>query len=110
MAALTNMKLSREEAKDLATVGPSEIQGPRYPYGLTVSLDNDSLEKLGISQLPDVNETYTLVAQVRVTSVSANESDYGKSRSVGLQITDMALEDGKLGERAAKALYGAAEG
>ena len=76
--------------------------GPAYPYGLTVDLNNESLEKLGITEkLPDVGASMVLMATVSVTSVTdeAIETEGAKRlRSVRLQITEMAL----MTEKAAK--------
>lgn len=44
--ALVNMKMSREEAKEYNTID-SPDNGPQYPYGLCIDLNDDSLEKLG---------------------------------------------------------------
>lgn len=86
---MINMKTSKKEA-DL--VASESMDSPEYPYGLRISLDNESLEKLGITKLPDVGEQMHLVAHVTVQSVSAYEHQGDTpSRSVELQITDMAM-------------------
>jgi hypothetical protein len=79
---------------------------PEFPYGLRIDLDNDSLKKLGIESLPEVGKSMMLHARVVVNSVSENESSgQEKRKSVGLQITDMAL--GSEGEKrdAAQVIY-----
>lgn len=92
---LVSMKISKAEAK--AMMEPSSLaegDRPRYPWGLSITLDKDALEKLGIADdLPGVGEKYLLIAEVDVVSVSSNESEGGSNRSVGLQITSMCLED-----------------
>lgn len=70
--------------------------GPDYPYGLCLNLDDEHLKKLGIKSLPDVGDTMTVEATVKVTSVSQNSSERGSnSRRVELQITKMSLEQGE---------------
>jgi hypothetical protein len=98
------MKIDKAE-REAQTAEMVKSDGPEYPYGLSVHLDNDALEKVGLSTLPKVEGTMLLVARVKVVSVSSNEHEgMGKHRSVGLQITDMALEkDG--GKDAAATLY-----
>jgi hypothetical protein len=106
------MELTKADRKDMMeSCGPSDKDsGPRYPWGLSISLDNESLEKLGI-EMPKVGAAMTLTARVTVTSCSARQYDRdGKAemqRDCSLQITDMALETGgdSEDEGAADALY-----
>lgn len=86
---LTNMKLTQAEAKD--TECPCKPEMPEYPWGLQLDLNNDVLQKLGIS-LPQVGTTLLLHARAEVKRVSASDEMGGEKRmSVTLQITDMAL-------------------
>lgn len=102
---LTSMKVDR------ATKAPEPCcsvaaERPAYPWGLEVTLDNESLDKLKLDPLPEAGETLMLLAKVRVSRVSSNDTADGeKSRSVGLQITDLALEDAGEHKDAAKMLY-----
>lgn len=86
------MQLSKAEQKELVEPGNTDT-APRYPWGLSLSLDEESLEKLGITgELPAVGAELVLSAKVKVTSVSSHEVDGSKTReSVSLQITAMAL-------------------
>ncbi len=90
---LTNMQLPKRSEKDLSTAAvPPEGEQPRYPWGLSLNLEDESLKKLGVDTLPEVGVVLSLTAKVTVTSVSArDDQDGGKSRSMNLQITDMAL-------------------
>lgn len=101
---MINMKRSPKE-KTMLGDGCCEIDRPEYPYGLCISLDRESLDKLGITTLPAVGEKLQLTALVTVQSVSEYErQDEGASRDVGLQITDMALSK-PADERNARDLY-----
>jgi len=62
-----------------------------YPNTLRISLDDDDLKKLGITDLPKVGDTMTMNARVLVTRVSDENNFYGRERCVGFQITDMEL-------------------
>lgn len=108
MAKLVSMKISKAEAK--AMMEPSSLaegDRPRYPWGLSITLDKDALAKLDIGDdLPSVGESYVLVAKVDVVSVSSNQSEGGSNRSVGLQITEMCLEDGDAKDAAAELYKG----
>lgn len=100
---LVDMQNTKAEIKsEMAT----EYKPPKYPWGLSVNLDNGSLEKLGMETLPKIGTTMILTARVEVSSLSEYDSQQGgASRSLGLQITDMALAgEGDKGG-AAKALY-----
>lgn len=106
---LTSMKRTPAEAK--AASEPSEAKAAdSYPYGLEVRLDNDSLENLGITKLPEVDGVHLLVAKVKVTGVSSNQ--YGSSQkhqTVTLQITDMALGEAPAEKSDIDTLYGASK-
>ena len=88
---LVSMKLSKQSRQE-ATPQAVESQGPEYPYGLRLSLDEDSLEKLGIEELLEAGKSVHVVAKAEIVSVSHQESAHGKPhRSVELQITDLAV-------------------
>ncbi|HLX21628.1 MAG TPA: hypothetical protein VKR23_15895 [Gaiellaceae bacterium] len=109
MAKLVSMKIAKGD-RDAKLDQPSTFatEGPLYPWGMAISLDDDALEKLGWD-IKDftVGATLTLIAKVEVTSLSSNESQGQDARqNVGLQITDCCLEDGaKKAASAASALY-----
>lgn len=103
--AMVNMKMSTEVAKEWAE--PTADDAPRYPYGLQLNLDDEALEKLGITQVPAVGTKMTLTAVVEVCSTSAYATQEGESEaSVSLQITDMELSSGQQAGDAATLLYG----
>lgn len=87
---LVSMKLDQKERKQEAELA---YEPPLYPYGLSVSLEDDAIDKLGMTDLPDVGDTMTLTARVCVTSVSASENGSGARRSVSLQIEALDLSD-----------------
>jgi hypothetical protein len=101
-AKLINMARSAAEVKkDLAdmpcVVGESKYEGPKYPYGLCISLDEDALKKLGLEgDLPGVGDIIQFNAIAKVTNASQSESEGtdGGTRThcrVELQITDMGI-------------------
>jgi len=86
---MINMKSAPEgeSSKEIA-----EYEEPQYPYGLCLHLGMDELEKLGITQLPEVGAVMMISAKAFVKSTSAYETQSdGKTMSVDLQITDMEL-------------------
>lgn len=105
---LTNMAMTAEEAAEYG--GPVAVagdapEGPKYPYGLTLCLNDDCLAKLGITELPKVGTELLIMAKVRITGVRSSERQGGdKEDDVDLQITDMALS-APVKEVDAQALY-----
>lgn len=99
------MKMDKEQAEEMHEVAEQEY--PKYPYGLKLHLDTKALEKLGIKLLPGVGQKITLHAICEVCDVSQYQSSDGAdNKSIGLQITDMALESGKTMSDVAKKMYG----
>jgi len=87
--SLVNMARSESERRD-------EIEEPersKFPFGLSLHLDSESLNKLSMASLPDVGAEFALIAKATAEAVSEFESEEsGKERTLTLQITDMALE------------------
>ena len=107
--ALINMQkpVEREEMP-----GEIEVDEPRYPYGLCISLGKDELDKLGITALPKVGTEMTIMAKAYVKMTRAYETQ-GEGEDIGLelQITDMEIQ-GNQQQRNAEAstmLYGGTE-
>lgn len=104
--SLVNMKQAPRE-KAGSTLCAVDYEEPAYPYGLSISLDEDSMAKLGITEMPKPGSKMRLVAIVEVTSVSQHQAKDGdECRNLGLQITDMALAKEAPGDNMAARLYG----
>lgn len=107
---LTDMKLTKEDVKEQ----PEPVLGdkPKFPFGLEVHLNERSIQKLGLKELPEVGQEKILLARVICESVSARKTiDGGEDRSITLQITHMNLttstdQDGSKHRDTAKKLYG----
>jgi len=107
--ALTDMTLDPADAKEEAGITPD---APKYPYGLQICLNDEVLEKLGITQLPKVGSVMRIVADVKVTGTRSyeiqtekevGEPDETSEQSVDLQITALEINDQS---NAASLLYG----
>jgi len=109
MTSLINMQQSAEEAKEYTE--PSVADAPKYPWGLCITLNDDSLEKLNVTTLPAVETVVTIVAKATVSRISEDQTQGGETRrSMDLQITDMQLGGvADLAGRAADSLYGKAK-
>lgn len=108
---MVSMRLSKDEAMEKTE--PSLADKPEFPFGLQVHLDQDSLSKLGIEELPEVGSKMRLNAIVEVSGVSQHETQNDKvRRHVDLQITDMELlknGDDKEDREASEVLFGRSE-
>lgn len=108
---LINMAMSPEEAEEdsPSTLATKGAEGPKYPYGLQLHLDDDALEKLGLTEMPKVGSTLMLTAKVAVTGCGSSERQGGDEESYcDLQITDLAVGDENEPSKRdpARALYG----
>jgi len=110
---MIDMQLDRKEAQEETGAIAGDL--PKYPYGLCIYLDDETLEKLGLTQLPKVGTTMQLTAMVRVTGTRSNEiqtekepgeADENTSSSVDLQITAMELGSSQDAQSSASLLYG----
>jgi hypothetical protein len=80
-------KKGQNAAQSLAAPAYDE---PAYPYGLTLRMNTEVLDKLGIKDLPKVGTKVRIVAMAEVSSVGQHqERDGDDNRHVELQITDM---------------------
>ncbi len=90
--SLVNMARTPSE-REPSSVAQEES---KFPFGLSLHLNSDSLDKLGIATLPEVGASFNLMAVTVVEAISEFESEEsGKERTLTLQITDMALEGKK---------------
>lgn len=84
-----------ERKEEAAEMKPSSIGSniPKYPYGLTLSLNDETLAKLKLKDdLPDVGDEIQFHAVARVTSVSQRADESDDNTSVELQVCQMALQ------------------
>jgi hypothetical protein len=109
---LVNLAQTAEESQADTLLGESDDAGPKYPYGLSLYLNEDTMAKLGITELPPVGQALQLTAMVKVTGTSSREENQKDGsveicKCVDLQITDMALQgEGDKGKSTADVLYG----
>lgn len=104
--ARTPEDVKKEIGKDMPSAAPiADRTVPTYPYGLCVSLDEETLAKLKLDgDMPDVGEMIHFCAMAKVTSASMSEregTDGAKEtcRRVELQITHLGLESEDQGNR-----------
>lgn len=76
----------------------------RDAYPVQVYLDDDTLEKLGISSL-EVGKEMIIQAKVKVGSFSSRETKEGTEKNASLTVMAMGID--MSGKSAAQVLYGA---
>lgn len=82
-----------DKAEDAATCAPTPMAGPDYPWGLCISLDQDDLDKLDLSDDCQAGDTIDLRAFAKVTSISRREVEGKVETRIELQITDLSVEN-----------------
>ncbi len=82
--SLTDMKRSKKERKSEEAALSSDA--PAIPYGLRISLDDESLKKLGFKNLPAVGDRMVIAAIGTVDSVSEHDSTRRKNRDVSIEL------------------------
>lgn len=93
--AMTDMRLSPSEAEDSIMPSTSDNDAPAYPYGLSICLTDDELDKLDMSgEDVSVGDMLHLHALARVTSVSSTDTEGGGKRTrIELTLTNIAVPE-----------------
>ena len=82
--------------------------GPKYPWGLSLSLETETLSKLGKSVTDfKVGDSIPIMVMAKVTSISMSENaEGGKNQSVGLIAAQMDFGEASSEEDKAQKLFG----
>lgn len=100
---MKDMKVTRDERKEY----PMDMPKEDYPYGLRLHLDDESLKKLALENLPELGTEMKLTAVVVVKGKSMSEHENHKHKNLELQITEMDLKSKDTREKnPEKNLYG----
>jgi len=89
---LHSMKRTKAEKKDTSPEVAPSYEGDDYPYGLEISLEKESLEKLGLD-IDDftVGGEVEMVCYAEITRTHESAGKDNINSSVSIQITDMAM-------------------
>jgi hypothetical protein len=99
-----SLKRTAAEKKSGADFAPTS-DGDDYPWGLRINLSDEEIKKLGLT-MPEIGTELSMEAVAKVVSVSERSNTGGKSRSVEIIITDMALGPKPADKSHADVLYG----
>lgn len=92
--AMKSLKLSKDEAEAQGDVccGPGDgADLPKYPWGTSLCLGTEALEKLGVGLMP-VGTEVTIIAKAIVTGTSSRERQGGEpSQDMDIQLTAVDL-------------------
>jgi len=85
----TKKELNEEKAS------MSEMPQDQYPWGLSLYLDNETLDKMpeGFFEALELGQPVAIVAEGKVESRSENETTEGVNRSARIQLTAIELPD-----------------
>lgn len=88
---MINMAYDKEKIAELEKDPYGDRDTPKYPYGLSLYLNDDVLAKLGNPNIP-VGSTVQLNAIAKVTGTSQREeADGDVCQTLDIQITDMEI-------------------
>jgi hypothetical protein len=105
---LVDLKRTKAEQKESSPMQVGAGKGDDYPYGLGITLDHDSLKKLGVNKLPKAGDKIHLHAHAHVRSVEERHEDGGKKRrEMRLELRKMRLEHSDDGTQEENAKAGA---
>lgn len=81
-----------ERVQQNKAMQPMASGAETYPWGLELRFEEQTLDKLKMTTLPEVEDELTFTIKAKVKSVSSNESaGGGKRRCVELQVTAVKL-------------------
>lgn len=108
--ALKDLTMTPAEAKEtMLGYNATDVKdAPKYPYGTRLDLNDDTLQKLGITKMPSIGDEVAITAVGKVISVNAYEEQGGAEQCLGIQLTSMETNFPAETSNAASKLYGTA--
>lgn len=90
--ALKSLKLPKTKRNEVGSIPVDSYEREEYPYGTRIDLQDESLDALGIKELPEVGSTMMIECKVKVIGARQSANEKKTTRTLELQITDMDLE------------------
>jgi hypothetical protein len=95
MTTIAGVKMANmaKPKESLSPKNVGKLSPDPYSYEHRISLDQDALDKMGVTETPKVGDVFHVLGQGHVHSVSSNNSVDGKpSLSVGIQMRKMGMQ------------------
>jgi len=95
---MIDMSYEEVELKDFSV---PQMNTPKYPHGLRISLGKEEIKKLNLEGIPEIGKKYKVEIEVEVIEVSLDTHDNNgdeKSHRVELQIKEMEFKKDKTEE------------
>lgn len=103
---MKSMMISEGEKRESSVLSVVDDK-PSYPYGLKITLDPDTIAKLGLSDVPEVGAKMGIIGMAEVVAVNKVEGRGDvDSFSVELQIQDFDVKTESKESKASNMLYG----
>lgn len=102
---LVDVKRTKKDKEDEQKRWDEPMLTEDYSYGLRLDLDDVTIQKLGLGDL-DADETVRIHAEAFVSEDNVRKRNGKTVRSVGLQITKLAVLQSEGDEETAEAMYG----
>lgn len=94
MKKLPSMKLSNKPKTEKLLAEPAR---PEYPYGLRLSLNQETLKKVGLSvKGVKVKDKLMVMAEAEVCEIRSSSDEYSDNENMELKITNMAVAPKKM--------------
>lgn len=100
-----DMTLPPAEAEK-ETVEAAELEKPKYPWGLCIYLNEDTMKMLSLKKL-DVGTVVMITGKAKVTGYSEREYEGGAHKTQDMQIIELGIEAPKA--PLAQSMYGSEE-
>lgn len=93
MSTIAGVKLANMAKPKVSLTNPGKLSPDPYSYDHHISLDQDALTKMGVTETPKVGDVFHVIGQGHVHSVSSENSLNGApSVRVGIQMRKMGMQ------------------
>lgn len=94
MEGYVDLALSQEEIEEQHTINTPLADVPKYPWGLSISMDEKTLAKLNVDHGDwEVGDIFPVDILLKVTGKNASESQDGERCCINMQIIGMKGEE-----------------
>ena len=94
MDGYIDLALTPEEIEEQQTLNTPLAEAPKYPYGLSISLDEKTLEKLNVDHGSwEVGDMFPVDVILKITGKNVNESQDSSRVCINMQIVAMKAEE-----------------